>query len=68
MHARRTLLKLAAAALAAALSPVAVAVRAPVLAPGRALPRPVPAGGGMYLVNGWLLSADDLRRLGLDDL
>jgi hypothetical protein len=28
-------------------------------------PRPVRLGGGLYLVDGWLLSAADLRRLGL---
>jgi hypothetical protein len=65
MQQRRTLLKLGIAGLVAALWPWTAAAHA---APSAALPRPVPAGGGMYLVNGWLLSESDLWQLGLDDL
>jgi hypothetical protein len=61
MQARRTVLKLAAAGLLAWVWPGAAPARA-------APPRPVPAGHGMYLVDGWLLTASDLARLGLDDL
>ena len=60
MQRRRTFLKLGTAGLLAWLAPRAAAVAAP-------MPRPLPAGNGMYLVNGWLLNAADLRRLGLDD-
>jgi hypothetical protein len=60
MQARRTVLKLAAAGLFALAWPWAAPARA-----RAAPPRPVPAGQGMYLVDGWLLSAADLARLGL---
>jgi hypothetical protein len=66
MQHRRTLLKLGTAGLFAWLWPWAAAGAAGTMA-GAALPRPLPAGGGMYLVNGWLLSEADLQRLGLDD-
>lgn len=56
MQARRTVLKLGAAGLLVWAWPGAAA-RA-------ALPQPVPAGHGMYLVDGWLLTAADLARLG----
>jgi hypothetical protein len=62
MHARRTVLQLAAAGLLAWAWPWAAPARA-----RAALPRPVPAGHGMYLVDGWLLTAADLARLGLGD-
>jgi hypothetical protein len=58
MQTRRTVLKLGAAGLLAWAWPEAAAA-----AP--ALPRPVPAGHGMYLVDGWLLTPADLARLGL---
>jgi hypothetical protein len=60
MQARRTVLKLAAAGLLAWAWPGAGPARA-----RAALPRPVPAGHGMYLVDGWLLTPADLARLGL---
>ena len=50
MHRRRTILKLSAAGIAAWLWPAAVPAAS--------------AGGGLYLVNGWLLTEADLGRLG----